>query len=108
MDVAGPTSPCGRYFLAPLTGNKEGSMGLMALRVRSTLTLYSPKDCILYQVGGARGVMLSKPGTTVLLPRLKGRIVYVLKHHVDRSMCSWYYTPFLKYVDDVAIGHAVR
>ncbi len=42
--------PCGRYLLAPLTRNKEGSMWLMVLRVRPTPTrfptniLYSPVD----------------------------------------------------------------
>ncbi len=59
--------------LFTLTGNKEGSMGLMVLRVSPTLTLYSPKDCILYELCGAVGVMLAKPGTTVspLIVRLK-------------------------------------
>ncbi len=42
MDVAGPrpggSLPCGRYLLAPLTGNKQGSKGLMILRVKPTPT----------------------------------------------------------------------
>ncbi len=53
MDVArsapqGGSLPCGRYLLAPLTGNTEGSKCLMVLRVRPTSTrfptnsLYTP------------------------------------------------------------------
>ncbi len=42
--------PCGHYLLAHLTGNKEGSKGLMALQVKPTPTrfptsiLYTPMD----------------------------------------------------------------
>ncbi len=42
--------PCGRHLRAPLTGNEEGSMGLMVLRVRPTPTrfpiniYYTPLD----------------------------------------------------------------
>ncbi len=42
--------PCGRYLLAPLTGDKEGSRSLMVLRVKPTPTrfptnsLYTPMD----------------------------------------------------------------
>ncbi len=41
---------CGRFLLAPLTGNKEGSKGIIVLRVRPTSTrfptnsLYTPMD----------------------------------------------------------------
>ncbi len=42
--------PCGRYLIAPLTGNKEGSKCLLVLRVKPTPTrfptnsLYTPMD----------------------------------------------------------------
>ncbi len=48
----GSLIPCGRYLLASLTGTKEGSKGLMVLRVRPTPTrfptnsLYIPMDNI--------------------------------------------------------------
>ncbi len=32
--ATGDSLPCIRYFLAPLTGNTEGSKGLMVLRVK--------------------------------------------------------------------------
>ncbi len=51
MDVSlSAPLPCGRYLLAPLTGNKEGSKCLMVLRVKPTPTgfpinsLYTPMD----------------------------------------------------------------
>ncbi len=49
MDVA-RSAPQGAYLLAPLNGNKEGSMSLMLLRVKPTPTrfptniLYTPMD----------------------------------------------------------------
>ncbi len=36
--ATGGSLPCRRYLLAPLTGNKEGSKGLMVLRVKPTPT----------------------------------------------------------------------
>ncbi len=39
MDVA-RSLPCGRYLLALLTGNKEGSKELMVLRIRSKHTRF--------------------------------------------------------------------
>ncbi len=52
MDVrtTGGSLPCGRYLLAPLTVDKEGSKSLMAQRVKPTQTrfptnsLYTPID----------------------------------------------------------------
>ncbi len=51
MDVAWSVPlPCGRYFLVPLTGNKEGSKSLILLRVKHAQTrfpdknLYTPMD----------------------------------------------------------------
>ncbi len=51
MDVAlSALLPCGRYLLAPLNGNKEGSKGLMVFRVKPlrtlfvTNSLYTPMD----------------------------------------------------------------
>ncbi len=50
--ATGGSLPCGRYLLAPLTGNKDGSMGLMVLQVKPTPTrfptnsLYTPIDNI--------------------------------------------------------------
>ncbi len=51
MDAARSVpQPCGRYFLGSLTGNKEGSKGLMVLRVKPTPTrfpannIYTPMD----------------------------------------------------------------
>ncbi len=38
--ATGGSLPCGRYILAPLTGNKEGSMGLMVLQVKPTPTRF--------------------------------------------------------------------
>ncbi len=46
----GGSLPCGRYLLATLTGIKDGSKGLMVLRVKPTPTrfpiksLYTPMD----------------------------------------------------------------
>ncbi len=46
----GGTLTCGHYLLAPLTGNKEGSKGLMVLRFKPTPgrfptnSLYTPMD----------------------------------------------------------------
>ncbi len=59
LDVArsvpqGDSLPCGRYRLAPFTGNKGGSNGLVVPRVRPTLTrfltyiLYVPVDSIVF------------------------------------------------------------
>ncbi len=39
-EATGGSLPCGRYLLAPLTGNKEGSKGLMVLRVKPTPTRF--------------------------------------------------------------------
>ncbi len=51
MDAAtGRSLPCGRYLLAPLTGNREGSKSLIALRVKPrknrfpTNSLSTPMD----------------------------------------------------------------
>ncbi len=40
MSVARPAPQGAHYLLAPLTENKEGSMGLMILRVRPTPTRF--------------------------------------------------------------------
>ncbi len=48
--ATGGSPPCGRYLLAPLNGNKEGSKCLLVLRVKPTPTgfptnsLYTPMD----------------------------------------------------------------
>ncbi len=51
--------PCGRYLLAPLTGNKERSKSLTVLQVKPTLTRFpngvfmlrwTTHPCILYQI----------------------------------------------------------
>ncbi len=39
-EATGGSLPCGRYLLAPLNGNKEGSKGFMVLRVKRTPTLF--------------------------------------------------------------------
>ncbi len=50
MDVARSAPQGARYLLAPLNGNKEGSKGLMLLRVKPaptrfpTNSLYTPMD----------------------------------------------------------------
>ncbi len=58
----------GRYLLAALTGNKERSKGLMALRVRATLIRFptnllsnpwTASPCNLYQGSDACGALLS-------------------------------------------------
>ncbi len=36
--ATGGSLPCGRYLLAPLTANQEGSKGLEVQRVKPTLT----------------------------------------------------------------------
>ncbi len=39
--ATGGSLPCGRYLLAPLNGNKEGSKCLVVLRVKPTPTRFS-------------------------------------------------------------------
>ncbi len=39
-EATGGSLPCGRYYLAPLTGNIEGSKGLMVLRVKPIPTRF--------------------------------------------------------------------
>ncbi len=50
VSATGDSLQCGRFLLAPLSGNKEGSKSRMVLRVRPTLTqlptsiIYTPMD----------------------------------------------------------------
>ncbi len=55
MRAKGSSLPCGRYLLAPLTGNKEGSKGLMVLRVRPTPTRFPVNNLCTgsQQIGGS-------------------------------------------------------
>ncbi len=49
----GSSRPCGRCLLAPLTGNKEGSMERMALRVRHTPTRFPISILSTYSIANS-------------------------------------------------------
>ncbi len=60
VHATGCSLPCGRYLLAPLTRNNEGSKSLIVLRVKPTPTRFPSnmpytRRCILYQVCAIRG-----------------------------------------------------
>ncbi len=58
--------PCGRYLLAPLTGNEEGGFGLMMIRERPKPTRIltniplTPADSRLLHAHGDGGVALRR------------------------------------------------